>query len=89
MRLRLVLLICALGPLGDYDVRAQVPQDPVLVASRLLVRGMTRSFLGDLEGATQLFDQALRLQPEDAAIHGALAGTYVKLGDLSQATFYA
>ena len=89
MGLRVLLLICVLAPLGEIDVRAQVPQDPVLVASRLLVRGMTRQFLGDLEGAAQLFDQALRLQPEDAAIHGALASTYAKLGDAAQATFYA
>ncbi len=89
MRLRLLLLICLLGPLGEYELQAQVPQDPVLVASRLLVRGMTRSFLGDLEGAAQLFDQALRFQPEEAAIHAALASTYAELGDAGQATFYA
>ncbi|MFT4604425.1 MAG: tetratricopeptide (TPR) repeat protein [Rhodothermales bacterium] len=89
MRLRLLLLICLLGPLGKNEVRAQAPQDPVLTASRLLVRGMTRSFLGDHQGAAELLDQALRFQPEDAAIHAALASAYAELGDASQATFYA
>ncbi|MBO6575606.1 MAG: tetratricopeptide repeat protein [Rhodothermales bacterium] len=83
------LLVAVLGTSLTPEASAQVPQDPVLTASRLLVRGMTRSFLGDYDGALALFDQALRLQPDDAAIHGAIAEVHETQGDLNQASFYA
>ena len=89
MRGLLLLTVFVLGLPGPRDARAQVQQDPELVASRLLVRGMTRSFLGDHEGALEMFDQALRFQPENAAIQAAMARVYLDLDNLVQASFYA
>lgn len=76
-------------PLAWVPAAAQVPQDPELVTKRLLVRGMTRAFLGDHQAAAELYEQALRIRPEDPTVLAALAQAYSDLGDGVQATFYA
>jgi tetratricopeptide (TPR) repeat protein len=85
-----MLLAAGLAGVGYIPpARAQVPQDPDISAQRLLVRGMTRAFLGDDEGALALFDQILKLRPDDPTANAAIAATLVRLDDLPRAMFYA
>ncbi|MFT5517175.1 MAG: tetratricopeptide (TPR) repeat protein [Rhodothermales bacterium] len=74
---------------GSGDASAQGAVDPEIAASRLLVRGMTRAFLGDLDGALEFYDQALRFRPDDPTLQAALAQIYVAKEDVVQASFYA
>lgn len=58
-------------------------------AEQLFVRGMTRAFLDDFEGARDLYEEALALAPNNAAILSALAAAHEGLGDETQALYYA
>ncbi len=93
-RMRVVCLLLMLaawlgaGPTPN-QAHGQVAQDPEISAQRLLVRGMTRSFLGDDEGALELFERILQFRPDDATVHAAIATTLVSLDDFVRASFYA
>lgn len=58
-------------------------------ARRLFVRGMTRAYVGDTEGAIDLYRRALEKAPNEAAILSALAEAHATTSDLSSALFYA
>jgi tetratricopeptide (TPR) repeat protein len=55
----------------------------------LLIRGMTRAFLGDHAGAIELYEHALRLVPAEPALYAAIAEAYSELGDLNAARYHA
>lgn len=63
----------------DADVRSQ----------QFFIRGMTRSFLGDDEGAIALFQNALELTPNEPALLSALAEALENTDDVESALFYA
>ena len=58
-------------------------------ARQLFIRGMTRAYLGEHEAAVDLYNEALQLAPQEAAILSALAEAYAALDDLPSALFYA
>ncbi|MEZ4698765.1 MAG: tetratricopeptide repeat protein [Rhodothermales bacterium] len=84
------LLLCLaflLAPAGA--LHAQQGGEQHIRAEQLFVRGMTEAYLGDHDNAIQLFQQALPLAPQDAAIHAALAESYEATQRLSSAITYA
>jgi tetratricopeptide (TPR) repeat protein len=68
-------------------VSGDKPTDPR--AEQLFVRGMTQAFLGDYRGALDLYEQVLRIKPDEPAVLSALAEAYEGLNDLATAVFYA
>lgn len=58
-------------------------------AEQIFVRGMTRAYIGDYDGAVELYERALGLAPEDAAVLAALAEAHEARGELTTALFYA
>lgn len=60
-----------------------------LRAEQLLVRGLTRAYVGDHAGALALYQQALRLLPQEAAVFAALAEAYAALGRPHEALYHA
>ncbi len=63
--------------------------DRRIQAAGLLVRGLTRSFLGDEAGALVLLERAASLAPDDAALHSALATSADRLGQAPRAVAHA
>ena len=58
-------------------------------AEQLFVRGMTRAYIGDYDGAVELYESALGLAPDDPAVLAALAEAHEARGDLTTALFFA
>lgn len=58
-------------------------------AEQLFVRGMTRAYIGDYDGAVELYERALGLAPDDPAVLAALAEAHEARGDLTTALFFA
>ncbi|MDZ4702073.1 MAG: tetratricopeptide repeat protein [Rhodothermales bacterium] len=58
-------------------------------AEQLLVRGMTRAYLGEHTEALQLYQQALPLARGDAAIHAAIAASYEATSQYASAITFA
>lgn len=58
-------------------------------AKQLLVRGMTRAYLDDHEGAISYYEEALELQPDEASILSALADAHLATDNPTTALFYA
>jgi tetratricopeptide (TPR) repeat protein len=83
-----ILVALLLLPAGSAAAQ-EAPDPPERVAGRLLVRGMTRTFLGDDEGAIALYREALALTPDDASILAALAEAHHRIGDDDSALFFA
>ncbi|GIV59189.1 tetratricopeptide repeat protein [Rhodocaloribacter litoris] len=93
-RLPVAVATCAaafglLGGAAAGQTPAPVPGRDEVRAEQLFVRGMTRAYLEDHEAALQLFQEALRLRPNEPAILSALADAYAALDDLPSALFYA
>ena len=63
----------------QQDVRAQ----------QLMVKGMTRAYLGDHDEAIALYEEALQLVPSEATLFSALAASHRALDELTSAVFYA
>ncbi len=88
VRAGLSCLLLVLASFGTApSVLAQV--DAATRAERLFVRGMTRAYLDDHEGALALFQEAQRLAPGVPAVLAALAETYAALDDPATALFFA
>ncbi len=51
----------------------------------LYIEGRAKALEGDYQGASQLLEQALKLDPTSAFLQGQLAETYIHLGDLDRA----
>jgi tetratricopeptide (TPR) repeat protein len=83
-----ILVALLLVPAGGAAAQ-EAPDPPERMAGRLLVRGMTRTFLGDDEGAIALYREALALTPDDASILAALAEAHHRIGDDDSALFFA
>ena len=66
-------------PTLDRDVRVE----------QLMIRAMTRSFLGYHDEAIALYEQALQLAPSSPVLHSALADAYEDARDYARALFYA
>ena len=58
-------------------------------AEQLFVRGLTAQMLNNTEQAVHLFEESLRLLPNQHAVMNALAEVYAESGDLSRAIFFA
>lgn len=71
----------------NVPVSGSQPLDPR--AEQLFVRGMTRAFLQDYKGAMDLYEQVLRLRPDEPAVLSAMAEAHEGLNDLATAVFYA
>lgn len=96
MRAIAVLFVAALGLVGGgASVRAQAQStsapavDPGTQAQRLLVRGMTRAYVGDTEAAITIYEKALQKAPREASILSALADAHAAEDDATSALFYA
>jgi tetratricopeptide (TPR) repeat protein len=96
MRAIAALLAAALGLCGGAtSARAQAQStsapaaDPVTQAQRLLVRGMTRAYVGDTEAAITIYEKALQKAPREASILSALADAHAAEDDATSALFYA
>lgn len=75
--------------LPAYVAARQVSAQQDVRAQQLLVQGMTRAYLDDHEAAVELYEEALRMAPDEATVISALAASHQALGDLSVALFYA
>ena len=96
VRAAAVLLAAAFGILGSaLPARAQAQSastsavDASTQAQRLLVRGMTRAYVGDTEAAIAIYEKALQKAPREAAILSALADAHAAQDDATSALFYA
>ncbi len=56
---------------------------------RLMVQGMTKSFLGYHDEAVVLFKKALEISPTSSAVNSALAESYAALEEFSTAIYHA
>lgn len=65
------------------------PERLQVEAEQLFVRGMTRAYIGDLDGAVELYERALGLAPDDPAVLAALAEAHEARGDHTTALFFA
>ncbi len=76
---------------GTQDLQAQVEssREGRIRAEQLFVRGMTRAYLGEHEEALQLYQQALPLASDDAAIHAAIAAAYEATNQYASAIRFA
>ena len=77
------------GDAVAFAAARQISPQQDVRAQQLMVRGMTRAYLGDHEGAIALYEEALRLVPGEAALLSALAASHQALDDLTSALFYA
>jgi len=66
-----------------------VEDDDGVRLQQLFVRGLTRALVDDHRQAVFLFEQAIQLDPNQPAIHMALAESHAALGELEVATYYA
>jgi len=73
------------APFDDQD-RGHQAQDSRV--EQLLIRGLTRLYLEDYEGAVSVFDEALKLRPNDSALLSSMVKAKMGLGDLSSASFF-
>lgn len=64
-------------------------QDADIRSRQYFLRGMTRAFLGDHEGAIELYRLALELTPNEPALLSAFAEALEETDDLESALFYA
>lgn len=55
---------------------------------RLLVRGLTRMYVEDFEGATTIFEEALKIKPNDPALLASICRARMALSDYGSAQFY-
>ena len=83
----IVLLFIAVPLYGQPDTQNQ--QEKELRSQRLMVKGMTQSFLGYHDRAIPIYEEALNLTPSSATLNSALAESHEYLGDFSSAIFYA
>lgn len=74
----------AIPPVRDAEDGADA-----LRAEQLLVRGLTRAYIGDHAGALDLYQQALRLLPQEPAVFAALAEAYAALSRPNEALYHA
>lgn len=89
LRITIALVVTLLVTPGRPVGAQQTSDPPERIAGRLLVRGMTRAFLGDDRGAIGLFSEALRLTPDDASLLGAMAEAHHRIGNEDDAAFFA
>ncbi|GMQ82316.1 MAG: hypothetical protein BMS9Abin05_1764 [Rhodothermia bacterium] len=74
-----------IAPSNAQDRRNEV-QDSLV--EQLLIRGLTRLYLEDFEGAVSVFDEALKLRPYDSALLSSMVKAQMGLGDFSSARFF-
>ncbi len=55
---------------------------------RLLVRGLTRMYIEDFEGATTIFEEGLKIKPNDPALLASICRARMALSDYGSAQFY-
>lgn len=91
-----LVLLALLAPWPQASAQQQAQPQPSLNAwddevrsQQFFIRGMTRSFLGDDEGAIALFQNALELTPNEPALLSALAEALEATDDIESALFYA
>jgi len=75
--------------LGQAPARSTPGVDANIDAERLLVRGMTRAYVGDIQAAIRIYERALEKAPQEATILSALADAHAAREDLTSALFYA
>ncbi len=87
-RVRLLFLILLTS--GIVPLLAQNRNEETLDTrvQQLLVRGLTRLYLEDFEGAVSVFDQALKVRPNDPALLSSMVQAQMGLGEFSSARFF-
>ena len=83
------LLLLAALPASVVAQQADLEKVRDLQIERLLVQGLTKSFLGYHDEAIAIYQQALDLSPTSSAVNAALADAFVAEEDLQTAIFYA
>lgn len=76
-------------PVPGQAAGRQDPGDRATRAKQLFIRGLTQARLDDHRTAVTLFEEALRLAPNNAALLSAIAESKDALGDVTAAIFYA
>jgi tetratricopeptide (TPR) repeat protein/tRNA A-37 threonylcarbamoyl transferase component Bud32 len=77
-RLRAELRVGDLTPNESEAVKASLPSNPE--AARLYSRGLAKLRLFDAQGARQMIERAITLEPKHALAHAALAAAWATLG---------
>lgn len=87
----LIVTLLAAAPLAAQPATDVTPRDSLQVAraQQLFIQGLTRAYLDDHTGALPLYEEALRVAPDQPAVLAALAESHLALDTATSALLYA
>jgi len=84
----LLILLFALSPATRSQAQNHQEELANVRVQRLLVRGLTRMYIEDFEGATTIFEEGLKINPNDPALLASICRARMELSDYDSAQFY-